>query len=93
MRKNIRVEVTQEDIDEGMRRSSISCAIARRISAIVGRVVTVLNRPAGDSPVAYTWDDDGSIVYWELTQKAGRWIKAFDAGEPVKPFVTWIRGI
>jgi len=91
VKKNIRVEVTQEDIDEGVRRASYKCMMARAIARTVNRVVMVTARSAAiDEPMG------GSAtkrLWYELTDTAIRRLKAFDDGEPVKPFVTIIRGI
>jgi hypothetical protein len=73
----IKIEVTQEDIDNGFRASSLGCPIARAVNrvfktnnaAVLDLVLSVNNRG------------------WHMPEVATEFVHNFDAGKPVKPFV------
>ena len=75
----VRVEVTQEDIEKGKRKAGWACPIAR---AIKRRVPQSRRR---DVFVEHALWEVGYHVR-PLPRTAQRFVKRFDAGEPVKPF-------
>ena len=102
MNKNIRVEVTQEDIDAGMRNSSAKCAgalaIKRAMNALDPTLVDISVLTSNTRAMQLV--DDGETVgilrkplYWGHTPTFENWIRRYDRGERVKPIVTIIRGI
>lgn len=91
MNKNIRVEVTQADIDEGVKHSSYKCMMALAIGRAVNAVVMVTSRFAAVEELV-----DGNVtkrIWYEFTDRTIKRIRQFDDGETVKPFVTIIRGV
>lgn len=81
----MRVEVTQEDIDQGKPRRVTLCPVARA----VGRVAT--NRYKVTA--FYLVPCRTSLPRVILPDKAMLFIDAFDAGQPVKPFTFAARGL
>jgi hypothetical protein len=77
----MRIEVTQEDIGNGKRKSCWGCPIA----LAVGRTA---NLSFGERFVGSTFIEwfDGRWHRSEVPPLAAQFIEAFDAGKPVKPF-------
>jgi hypothetical protein len=99
--KNVRVEITQQDIDEGLRNSSTKCAVSLAIKRALNKIDPLLVDIYVTSTA--TWAavlvDDGETVgklraqaVWGHTDTLAAWIRKFDRGEKVKPIVTIIRG-
>ena len=73
----VTVDVTQADIDAGVKRKCDQCPIARAVRRVVGadKEVTV-------NPVSI-YIDGG---YWRTPLEASNFISDFDNGHPVVPF-------
>jgi hypothetical protein len=71
----VRIEVGQEDIDQGCKASASYCPIARA----VGRVI---RGPVSVGAIWITLED--STVY--LTDEARQWVWDFDNDRDVEPF-------
>lgn len=97
MRKNIRVEITQEDIDEGVRHDSYKCMFSRAVSRAMGALDSTIRDIRTTSNYVLASEPVGPAatrsIGWALTPTAARRIKAFDRGGSVKPFVTIMRGV
>jgi len=76
----VKIKITQDDIDKGNRHSSISCPLARAINRIRGQGRFLVSVTSND----WRWKDDWHS-YWPLPEAAIEFIRAFDAGELVKP--------
>ncbi len=70
----MRVEITAEDIAEGVPRSHCKCPAAIALSRVTGKDVSV-----GTSSYVV-----GGRVY-DLPNSLGIWIVDFDFGQPVRP--------
>lgn len=75
----ITVEVTQADIDAGIKESCVDCPIARAIS----RAVRV---DARVGTYWVSWRIGNFLTELTLPVAAVGWIMAFDRGYPVEPF-------
>jgi hypothetical protein len=72
----IKIEVTQDDIDQGCRWSANHCPIARAVAQRFHSTQVGVNR---------TWIRVGSITF-KTPLRAVRFIKRFDGKNLVKPF-------
>ena len=77
MTKTITVNVTQEDIDEGQERECESCPIALAVRRLLNCGVTV------HEAICLFGAKHGVCA---LADEPFAFVKAFDAGLPVKPF-------
>ena len=79
----MRVEVTEEDIDRGMRHDPHCCAVARGIHRAVG--LHVGDRVSvGSRDCTIQWGK--ARFRGEIPDEVGQFIDAFDEGFKVKPF-------
>jgi len=89
--KHLRIEVTQADIDAGVRHASYKCMMALAVKRATGLVAMVTTRfvaidePMGGAAIKRVW--------YELNDTTIKRVSDFDDGLPVKPFVTYIHGI
>lgn len=72
----MRVQVTQEDINEGLCGSAVSCAIAMALKRKTGREVRV----SYDAVTVYGRDFEDR-QYYRLSTPAKKFIAQFDSGE------------
>lgn len=77
----VTVDVTQDDIRDGVRGQCYRCPVARAISRLL--VSTVL---AQVTPGLVVFPACGTVPPVPLPEHAGRWIDAFDGGYNVRPF-------
>lgn len=75
------IQVTQEDIDEGVAEQCLSCPVARAIKRALGY-------PVGVSSVIFEPSTDRKIC--ELPEGVVRWIMRFDEGRAVNPLNFYI---
>ena len=82
VRKDMRVNVVQRDIDRGERKSSISCPIARAImrKRNVGAVVV-------GSYGIEVYDLESEMTHYRMTWEGKCFMNSFDHGEKVEPRV------
>lgn len=87
---SIIIQVTQEDISEGIKNDCYSCAIARAINRHLGPdyQADVAGRYSGVLAITY---GDRRICQWmqhmqHIAATLIPWINAWDKGEPVQPF-------
>ena len=78
----MKIEVTQHDIDYGVRGEYSLCPIARAVKRKINGEVIVF----GDDISFFTTDIIRRYSYYKLPQKAKDFIKRFDEGKKVKPF-------
>ena len=78
----MKIEITQHDIDYGVRGEYSLCPIARAVKRKIYGKVTV----SGDHISIFTTDIIRRYSYYKLPQKAKDFIKRFDEGKKVKPF-------
>lgn len=83
--KSLIVEVTERDIKNGIREDATSCAIARAVKRATGRRDVEVCENYIDIP-----KDDYTLR--DVTKTVQSFIKAYDAGEEVKPFSFALRG-
>ena len=79
MSKKVRINVTQRDIERGIRFTSYTCPIAwaaRRHPELKGCLV---------APDSLAFDNSG-WVWVPLPEKACGFVDSFDGGRPVQPF-------
>ena len=74
------IEVTQEDIEKGIRMSSLSCPIALALRRTTGRDLRVGHLHIRDG------ENFSNGVIAHSTWSMQKFIDHFDSGEPVKPF-------
>lgn len=86
MPKNLRIEVTKGDITMGMGGGVARCPIALAV-----RRTTNASWVAVDGAHASLITSDGATSRYSMTERAGHFVQAFDAGRPVNPFVTVLR--
>jgi len=80
MNLRVKIEVTQEDIDRGARRSCCNCPIALAVKRLVPHCSEVDVRcGAIYAKTPELWKADASISVIDF-------ISGFDAGRPVQPF-------
>lgn len=91
--REVTIEVTQEDIDNGEQKNFKSCPVAIAISRTIGQPAQVDQESV--SLVLTPWDD--SI---EIPGRASNFISSYDDGDPVSPFSfplsvpdSWIGGV
>ena len=80
----MRINVTQQHIMKGLRKSPVYCPISRSINKATGLIVTTQNMR--NSPNVILRDGHG---YWRdlaLTRNERKFINNFDRGNPVSPF-------
>lgn len=82
----IKINVTQDDIEQGKRNCGNHCAIARAVKREIEELVPYDVTPEigglfGDFYVSHVGSFDV-----KLTRKAAKFIRDFDNGRPVKPF-------
>lgn len=82
MDKTIRIQVTQEDIDGGIRHSIYDCPVARACSRILGKPFVFVSgadegdvRDFGNTPRTYSYETG-------VSERIGR----FDIGGGMEPF-------
>ena len=80
--KTVTIEVTQEDIDQGVPSHAHKCAVARAMSRSVDGAYSLcsfwgIHNPAGRGPCVHTAKHDEAVT---------KFIQDFDNGKPVKPF-------
>jgi len=81
---NVRVAVTQNDIEQGERHKSYACPVARAIRrALRKRGIGVVLVEVDYVDFA---NEDGKW-HCPFPDRIARWIERYDASEPVKP--TW----
>ena len=78
----MKIEVTQKDIDKGVRGECALCPIARAIKSSSNFKRVYVNGKTID--VWYRGDQ--GIKTYKLPKKAQTFVKRFDRQEPVKPF-------
>lgn len=86
MKKIIRVEITQEDIDKGTPRQALHCPLARALSRIYDWVS--VGAEAHVYPKGTRYQDRSTIttmITLSLRQSARRFIKAYDSERKVTP--------
>ena len=77
----VQIDVTQEDLDEGVRCSFRKCPIARAIRRVFGGSWSV-----GSYTAVYR-DDSRSFIYSvDLPREATVFMRAFDTGDMLAPF-------
>ena len=77
--EKLKVEVTQDDIDRGVRHEPSECAIARA----VGRAAM----SDGRINVGVSWVYCDAYLSWANLPKTARtFVERFDSGDDVKPF-------
>lgn len=95
VRGRVRISVTADDIQNGYRESNVECPIARAV-----RRQVLPSEPAPplfmrrylvvEPKVVYLWEatkkTDWRRSTLPLSRRAQRFVAAFDAGRPVKPF-------
>lgn len=78
--QTLTVEVTEQDIKQGNPGKEKSCAIALAMRRAVGsKRITV------DMSARVRDDADHTVATYGLTDRAFRFMKRFDKGEPVSP--------
>lgn len=82
MSKRIRVEVTQRDIDHGIRGDSSRCMVA----VALARAVPQCTRPEADTQTIRFTDADGERWAYITPPIAAQYVVDFDAGDVIKPF-------
>lgn len=88
MRKQVKISVTQEDIQLGVKEDIHHCAVARAAQRVLGDTVTV-----GGSYIHLRQPCPGNCI--SMPQEVIDWISAFDHGKDVTPFefeVVWEGG-
>lgn len=78
----LRIEVTQQDIEHGQWQDCEECPIALAVTRAVGFTVEVGTNIKAAKP--------GDRRNTDLPEECVQFIHAFDAREPVKPFVFWL---
>lgn len=73
MRKTVKVEVTQQDIEAGVRVNPWACPIGRAAERAFGE-------PAGMASDILVGNN-----YYDVPPDVRRWVLDFDRGEPVEP--------
>jgi hypothetical protein len=76
----MRIEVTQEDIDNGLKGKCDSCAVALAAKRAFGNRIILVDGEQMDVI------DNGKWDVLDLPDSAVAFIEAFDTGKPVKPF-------
>lgn len=85
-----RLNVTKKDIEAGQRKSSWFCPIALAFKRTkLGRVYGMRVRVFLDG----LYSTSGGRKLFALDSKAQKFIKAFDQGKKVKPFVTYMEAV
>jgi hypothetical protein len=79
MSNTLKIHVTQEDIDNGIRDDALKCPIARAIKRVVSSFLSV-------SGYDINFDDGFNFLRIPPPEKVTDFIIAFDAGDPVEPF-------
>lgn len=83
--KEIEINVTQEDIEKGVRNDAMHCPIARAFS----RALEPHNLNIGTLTVQYEdvlFGNKEAAASYDLPQEAGVFVLAFDHNDQVKPF-------
>lgn len=88
----LEIEVTQDDIENGCRRTASMCPIARAIKRKVGDghagFVAVSSKQYGDVRIRF-WDDDsfmpGGVICFRHSPESGDFVSSFDGDLPVQP--------
>ena len=90
----MRVEVTQEDIEIGIKGNARACPLAHAFRrALPGRDVTVFRHwaydegPEGWNESRETWKQRSKIGRFHLPQEATDFVSRFDRGDAVQPTV------
>ena len=78
----MKIEITQHDIDYGVRGEYSLCPIARAVKRKINGEVIV----SGDHISIFTTDIIRKYSYYKLPQKAKDFMQRFDDGKKVKPF-------
>lgn len=81
----MKIEVTQEDIDQGMVRSCRECPVARAIKKKVGMKTCLGVTPSWVS-FYDIYDKTDKTFLVQLPEKATEFINKFDGNEIVEPF-------
>lgn len=77
----MKIEVTQVDIDSGVRRNSVYCAVA---TAIGRTIPTATYITVTQQSIRLTLDDARHVYL--TPPRVGEYVIAFDAGDEIKPF-------
>lgn len=77
----MRIAVTQENIDKGVRGETSNCPIALAVKALGYEYVCV-----GAESVDALRGSDGRAFLWYLPNEATSFVHAFDEGRKVAPF-------
>lgn len=83
--RRIRVEVTQADIDKGLPNMGPTCPVAIAIARRVGYAVWVWEERW--LPLSARWTVLPMGPSYHVSRSATRFIRAFDRGKPVRPFI------
>jgi len=78
--KRIVVEVTTDDIADGVPRDSFRCPLARAIVRVIGPEVSV-----GVTTITRYLDEDPYVVMVPMTKRARAFRERVDNDKPVKP--------
>ena len=78
----MKIEITQHDIDNGVKGEYQLCPIARAVKRKINGEVIVLE----DDISIFTTDIIRRYSYYKLPQKAKDFMQRFDDGKKVKPF-------
>ena len=76
----VKIIVTAEDIQKGVRYTPSHCPIAHAVSRQTGQYAGV------NLKFVTLYDEDGDIAgQWQTPSDAADWLSAFDRGEKVQP--------
>lgn len=79
----IRVTVTQDDIDNGKPRNAFSCPI----TIAVNRKLSVTSSSVSSSTFTYYDKENDRYIRYCMSKRASKFIRQFDSGKAVKPFI------
>ncbi|WP_420431490.1 hypothetical protein [Candidatus Poriferisocius sp.] len=78
----MKIEVTQDHIDQGFRKSCRGCPVARAIcDAYPGEPIVLV-----DGADVMVYEEDQTSVLYDLPLEAVLFIKDYDVRNPVEPF-------
>jgi hypothetical protein len=86
MPRNLRIEITRADIEEGEPNSARQCAVSLAANRTLNEIgirtqhITTIQENILVYPVNRDWG-----TYYDLPRKVATFIDAFDNGAPVKP--------
>lgn len=80
---NLKIEVTQDDIEQGTKRNCNLCPIALAITRVTGKQCFVIPEKI---EVYTTLSRVSRVLFYRPTKEAVDFMCAFDDGEEVQPF-------